>query len=137
MPQALRARPLLAPLSIPADPNSYNHAAVYVCIYMASTLHSLARFATTRLHRPRGQERYEVLTSQAVSTAVPPRLEGVMVRVLGTLVKAAPSAERMEACAAVAKASRPEVTHEFFFLSSSHRDRHYPFETSPQFKGMY
>ncbi|CAB1100488.1 unnamed protein product [Ectocarpus sp. CCAP 1310/34] len=59
--------------------------------------------------RPRGQEGYEAPTSQAVSTAVPPRLEGVVVRVLGTLVKAAPSAERMEACAAVAKASRPEA----------------------------
>ncbi|CAM9902098.1 unnamed protein product, partial [Ectocarpus sp. 4 AP-2014] len=61
------------------------------------------------LERPREQEGYELPTFQAVSTAVPPRLEGVMVRVLGTLVKAAPSAERMEACAAVAKASRPEV----------------------------
>lgn len=33
-----------------------------------------------------------------------------MVRVLGALVEAGTSAERMEACAAVAVASRPEVT---------------------------
>eukprot|EP00752_Nemacystus_decipiens_P018330 g16445.t1 len=43
------------------------------------------------------------------SATVPPHLESVMVRVLGVLMKTAPSAARMEACAAVAKASRPEV----------------------------
>lgn len=36
-------------------------------------------------------------------------LEGILVKVLGDMVKAAQSPESMEACAAVGKASRPEV----------------------------
>lgn len=40
---------------------------------------------------------------------VPLRLEDVLVRVLGRVIRSKPSAETMEACAAVATASRPEV----------------------------
>ena len=46
---------------------------------------------------------------QGATVAAPRHLEGVLVRVLGALIKAGPSAGRMEVCAAVAKASRPEV----------------------------
>lgn len=45
-----------------------------------------------------------------MATAVmSPALEGVLVRVLGRRVSTSPSSETMEACAAVAKESRPEV----------------------------
>ena len=47
--------------------------------------------------------------AQGEADAAPRHLEGVLVRVLGALIKAGPSAGRMEVCAAVAKASRPEV----------------------------
>ena len=75
---------------------------------MTRVVSYLTRHLPAAKHRPPGHGD----ASSHPSAAVPPHLESIMVRVLGVLVEAAPSAERMEACAAVAKASRPEVrTH--------------------------
>ncbi|CAM9252402.1 unnamed protein product [Scytosiphon promiscuus] len=62
-----------------------------------------------RTHEADSSDALSSHTAHPAVVAVPSHLEGMMVRVLGTLVKAGPSAERMEVCAAVAKASRPEV----------------------------
>lgn len=52
----------------------------------------------------------------ADASGAAPDLEGTLVRVLGAMVESGPSAENMEACAAVAKASRPEVNYQGLIL---------------------
>ncbi|CAM9861553.1 unnamed protein product [Pylaiella littoralis] len=80
---------------------------------IAADVRNFARATITSVHDVEGPHESESRSHSALSreaaAAVPPHLEGILVRVLGALVESGPSAENMEACAAVAKASRPEV----------------------------